>query len=159
VTRLGFNYRMGEMQAALGVEQIKRMPGFLEKRKKRYDALSSALNTMAGIDLFRSSCGGYESGYYCLSVILERDLAGRRLDVIRRLRARGVGTSIYYPQPVPRMTYYREKYGYDRSMYPVAERISDHSIALPVGPHLAEGDVEYVADSVGAVIKEVRDHD
>ena len=53
------------------------------------------------------------------------------------------------------MRYYAEKYGYDASAYPNAEAISDGSIALPVGPHLVDGDAEYIAASfrraVGAV--------
>ena len=60
------------------------------------------------------------------------------------IKARGVGTSIYYPQPVARMTYYRQKYGYRDGQYPNAERIADAGIALPVGPHLNEDDMAYI---------------
>jgi perosamine synthetase len=75
--------------------------------------------------------------------------------VINRLKAAGVGTSVYYPQPVPRMTYYRDKYGYDAALYPEATAISDQSIALPVGPHLSDEDVEYIGDTFAGIVKEL----
>ena len=76
--------------------------------------------------------------------------------ILRRRFELGVGTSVYYPQPVPRLAYYRNKYGSDLSLYPNAARISDQSIALPVGPHLARGDVEYIAAMFGRAYKENR---
>ena len=71
--------------------------------------------------------GDREHSHYCLAAVLEttsRRSAGRRSS--RTLNARGVGTSVYYPQPVPRMSYYREKYGYEpaRSPTPRASAIS-----------------------------------
>lgn len=52
------------------------------------------------------------------------------------------------------MTYYRTRYGYRPETYPQAERISDQSIALPVGPHLKDGDVDYIARAFARAIKE-----
>ena len=68
-----------------------------------------------------------------------------RDEIVQRLRENGVGTSIYYPHPIPRLTYYKDKYGHDLSRVPQATTISDNSIALPVGPHLDESDMEYIA--------------
>ena len=72
-----------------------------------------------------------------------------------RLNAAGVGTSVYYPQPVPRMTYYRTKYGYDPQRFIHAAEISDQSVALPVGPHLSDGDVQYVATTLVTILEEL----
>jgi perosamine synthetase len=66
-----------------------------------------------------------------------------------------VGTSVYYPQPVPRMTYYRNKYGYATRTFAHAEHISDHSIALPVGPHLVADDLAYIISTFSSTIKEM----
>ncbi|MBM3457578.1 MAG: cell wall biogenesis protein, partial [Armatimonadetes bacterium] len=77
----------------------------------------------------------------------------RRNEAIYQLKEAGVGTSVYYPQPVPRMAYYREKYGYDPQSVPNATEISDCGIALPVGPHLTPDDVEYVAVNFARVIR------
>jgi dTDP-4-amino-4,6-dideoxygalactose transaminase len=86
---------------------------------------------------------------------LEGVLAKRRLDIVNRLKAAGIGTSIYYPQPVPRMRYYRDKYGYDAGRFPNAEAISDASVALPVGPHITLDDEAFIAEQVCRIFKEV----
>jgi len=150
VTMLGFNYRMSEVHAAIGIEQIKRMDGFLAKRKENYEALSKGLRELPELTLFRSSQGDFASSHFCHAVLLTEKLVPARLDIIRHLNGHGVGTSIYYPRPVPHFSYYKQKYGYKGSEFPVARRISDASIALPVGPHLNIEDMEYIV----AVLKE-----
>ena len=62
------------------------------------------------------------------------------------LKEKQVGTSVYYPHPVPRLQYYREKYGYSAGQCPGAEAISDEAFALPVGPHLDSADINHLAD-------------
>ena len=92
------------------------------------------------------------SSHYCLSVVLEGFLAERRDKIILDLRDAGIGTSIYYPHPIPRLSYYVQKYGYDPSRVSCATAISDCSIALPVGPHLDEEDVDFVATEFERVV-------
>jgi dTDP-4-amino-4,6-dideoxygalactose transaminase len=65
---------------------------------------------------------------------------------------------MYYPQPVPRMSYYRDKYGYQAEAYPQATIISDQSIALPVGPHLSVDDVDYIGHTFAETVMEMN-HD
>jgi dTDP-4-amino-4,6-dideoxygalactose transaminase len=152
VTALGYNYRMSEIHAALGVEQLKRVGGFLAKRKENYEALAHGLRDVAEVDLFRAPHENFQSSHYCLSVILKDSVAISRGDIISDLKARGVGTSIYYPRPVPFMSYYRAKYMHRDGEFPVAARIADQSIALPVGPHLGVEEMAYIAQSVKEAI-------
>ena len=156
VTMLGFNYRMNEIQAALGIEQLKRMDDFLKKREENYAALSGGLNDLEEVGLFRSSHDEYQSSYYCLSILLKGRLEKKRYDVVKSLKEAGVGTSVYYPKPVPHMTYYRDKYGYKEGSFPVAARISSSSIALPVGPHLEIEDIDYMVENLKRAIVEVK---
>lgn len=153
VVALGFNYRMSELHAAIGIEQVKKIPDFLARRERNYRALSEALRAVPGVAQLDSTRGRFASSYYCLSAILRPELAGRRADIVGQLNARGVGTSVYYPQPVPRMTHYRDKYGWTDGSFPNAERISDLSIALSVGPHLDEEDMIYTARSFAEVMR------
>lgn len=155
VVALGFNYRMSEIHAAIGIEQVKKLPQFLAQRERNYATLSEGLRRVPGIEQLSSTQGRFTSSYYCLSAILSAELATRRADIVAKLNARGVGTSVYYPQPVPRMTYYREKYGWTDGSFPNAARISDRSIALSVGPHLNTDDMEYTTESVTHVLKEL----
>jgi len=148
VDALGFNYRMSEIHAALGIAQLKKVDAFLAQRKANYQALALALAGVRGIRLLRSSGGRFESSYYCLSVVLDPLLVARRLDVVERLKADGVGTSVYYPHAVPHLAYYRDKYGFPEDSFPIARSISDGSIALPVGPHLGEEDMRFIGGAV-----------
>ena len=153
VVALGFNYRMNEMEAALGVEQLKRMNGFLKKRKENHQALAQGLQHISEIEMFKSSHGEFQSSYYCLSILLKKSLAAKRIEIIEYLKAKGIGTSIYYPQAVPHFTYYKNKYGYKGNSFPVAALISNTSIALPVGPHLDIEDMNYIVDELKNCIK------
>ncbi len=156
VTDLGLNYRMSEMQAALGRGQLRKIDAILARRKANFMALQRRLLDGVGehVIILDSADPDRASSYYCMTVILQGALAPQRDDLVLRLNAAGVGTSIYYPQPVPAMTYYRNKYGYARGDYPNAERISYQSIALPVGPHLDEDDMAYIAEQFILVIKD-----
>jgi perosamine synthetase len=156
VQLLGLNYRLNEIGAAIGIEQLKKLPGFLKIRRRNFQALADALAGIENIRVLGYSVPVDCSACYCLVMMLDEPLAARRVELIRALQARGVGTSIYYPQPVPRMTYYRRKYDTPESDYAVAARLSDASVALPVGPHVSPDDIDYMIESVTAAIDEVR---
>lgn len=156
VTMLGFNYRMSEIQAALGIEQLKRINHFLNCRRENYEALSSALLNIDEIEQFKSSHGDCQSSYYCLSILLKKPLLSKRFEIVETLKKNGVGTSVYYPKPVPQMTYYKQKYGDHKNRYPIASWISNASISLPVGPHLNREDMEYIARTVKDAIHQTK---
>jgi dTDP-4-amino-4,6-dideoxygalactose transaminase len=96
-----------------------------------------------------------QSCHYCAGVILDEDLISRRGEIMTKLGQKGIGTSVYYPQPVPRMTYYQNKYGYEGAKYPNATRISDGIIALTVAPHVTPEQVVYMANELKAVMKDI----
>lgn len=153
---LGFNYRMSEIHAAIGVVQVKKLPGFLTKRKENFIALAEYLKEIQGLSvLSQPSDGHLESSHYCLGALLDEGLVSKRPEIINSLSERGVGSSVYYPQPVPRMKYYQEKYGYDQTQYPVAAQISDGIIALPVGPHLSLDDMQIIAKELKQCMEKI----
>lgn len=156
VGELGLNYRLNEIGAALGIEQMKRVDGFLQKRRENYTALKAGLARISEVELLQSSHGGYQSSYYCQTMILKEPLSEKRFEMVNYLKQHGVGTSVYYPRPVPNFTYYKSKYGYKDSAFPVAARISGNSIALPVGPHVNGEDIAYMVESIKNAIAEVK---
>ena len=153
VVTLGFNYRMSEIHAAIGIEQVKKLSGFLDARESNYQKLESLLRGIEEVETLKSSDGRFKSSYYCLNIVLDDKLTDNRPVIMESMKADGVGTSVYYPQPVPRMTYYREKYGYEGNRFPNAERMSDRTIALPVGPHLDTEDMATVAEALKSAIR------
>ena len=156
VQELGFNYRMNEIGAAMGLEQLKRMPGFLETRRANYEALSAGLREIDEIELLESTHDAFQSSYYCHSMLLRPPLHEKRTAMMELLGVQGVGTSIYYPKPVPHMSYYKAKYGYDDLSFPVAAEISNRSIALPVAPHVCLDDIEYMVEMIKNSIVKVQ---
>lgn len=157
VPSLGLNYRMSELQAALGRTQLSRLAENLARRRSNFETLKRALSVCADVRILDATSAEATSSHYCLSVVLEGALQGRRNELIARLNDSGIGTSIYYPHPVPRMSYYRTAYGYDASRFPQAAHISDHSLALPVGPHLKDGDIAYIAEQFRKAMEGIGD--
>lgn len=152
---LGLNYRMSDINASIGRQQLKRMGVIREKREANFNILKSGLSNISGISILDSQNKDAVSSFYCLSVVLEKPLDAKRIEIVKKLNAAGVGTSVYYPQPVPRMSYYQNKYGYNAADFAGAERISDQSIALPVGPHLTTDDMLYISQTFSSVLKEL----
>lgn len=155
VDMLGYNYRMNELEAVIGVEQLKRVPSFGKRRRENNAALRQGLADIKEITILADGGGDYEHAYYCLVILLDDEIAAHRFDIITKLRETGVGTSVYYPGPVPHLSYYRDKYNLTDVLFPNATRISNQSIALPVGPHLDSEDMAYIATSLKETIKGV----
>jgi perosamine synthetase len=156
IEHVGLNYRMSEIGAAIGVKQLERLPGFLEARERTFVALKAGLGEIEGLTVLETGHdGARRSSHYCLTAVLDEPLAARREEIIAGLKDRGVGTSVYYPKSLPDTRYYRATYGYPERSCPVATQISTCSIALPVGPHVEEGDVETMVDAVRNVVEEM----
>lgn len=153
VPSLGLNYRMSEMQAALGRSQLRRMKDILTKRAELFGRYRQLVGAVKGIRLVDSVDSKAVSGHYCVSVVFQSAYAAKRDEIVRLINAAGIGTSIYYPQPVPRMTYYKKKYGIEPSKFPNASRLSDHSVALPLGMHLESADVDFIVATLSDILK------
>lgn len=154
VVTLGLNYRMSELQAALGRSQLQRINAILSQRRANFLALKSLLVALDDVTVLDAPETDSLNSHYCLSVLLTGTLAKKRDEIAEKLKQAGVGTSVYYPQPVPRMTYYRRKYGYCAELFPHAEALSNQSIALPVGPHLIPEDIDYIAARFQRAVEE-----
>jgi perosamine synthetase len=145
---------MNEIEAAIGIQQVKRLDDFLARRAANFAVLDRKLRGHPHLRLFTPPATNQQNSHYCLSVILQPTLASSRFEIVSRLNGRGVGTSIYYPEPVPHMGYYRNKYGFGSETFPIAAAISHHSIALPVGPHIDEEGMTYIATTLLQTVEE-----
>lgn len=154
VPTLGLNYRMSDINAALGRKQLSRINENLRCRRDNFAQLKMALSDLEYVSVIDTQDSASANSHYCLSMVLDGPLTTLRNQIISCVNQAGVGTSVYYPQPVPRMTYYRRKYGYQPEVFRQAARISDQSIALPVGPHLTADDIAYLGQTVAKVIQE-----
>ena len=73
------------------------------------------------------------------------------------LKEEDVGASVHYPHPLPRLRYYREKYGYDAARYPNATAISDRSLNLPVAPHIDDAAIDRIGDVFNRLVGNLRE--
>ena len=110
VLSLGINYRLSDINSAIGREQLKRLDQILERRARNFARLKQGLEGLDHVSVLDATASDHQNSYYCLGAVLDGPLAGKRVDVIERLNAAGVGTSVYYPHPIPRLVYYRDKY-------------------------------------------------
>lgn len=150
---LGFNYRMSEIHATIGIEQLKKLPNFLEQRKTNFQILEKELENNELLKVIPQPYNEtFKSCFYCLSILLDEKISNLRPKIMNQLKESGIGSSVYYPQPVPRMKYYSNKYGYNPEKYRNAEKFSDNSIALPVGPHLNSLDMKIIGNELNKIL-------
>lgn len=146
---LGFNYRMTDLQAALGLSQLAKLDGFLRRRRAiaaRYDAAFGSLPHVrlpqsAPADRARSALHLY------LALFDFEALGTTRTAFMTRLKAAGVGSQVHYI-PVYRHPYYARRYAVDPGAFPVAERYYGSCLSLPLFPGMTDEDVEHVIATV-----------
>ena len=154
---LGFNYRMSEIHAVIGIEQLKKFPLFLKKRISNFNYYIKNLSKLKNIEILNDDNKMLFKSHYCLNLVLKGKLKNKRFEIINFLKSKKIGTSIYYPQPVPRMTYYKKKYSYNSSLFLNAAEISDNSFSLPVGPHLKNDELIYIINKIKFIIKKLNE--
>lgn len=147
---LGYNYRMADLQAALGLSQLQRIDAFVTRRRElaaRYDQALHDLPLM----LPWQHPDSY-SAYHLYVIRLNLQLLGKtRLDVFQALRQAGIGVNVHYI-PVHTQPYYR-RLGFERGDFPEAERYYDEAITLPLFYTLSEEDQNYVIDNLRKVLQ------
>lgn len=147
---LGFNYRASDIQCALGLSQLRKLDGFVARRRAlaaRYDAL---LEDLAPLARPVSAVHGGKPAWHLYAVLIDFAAAGvSRAVVMNELRARGIGTQVHYI-PVHRQPYYRARYGHIH--LPGAEAYYARCLSLPLFPAMTERDVERVVDALRAVL-------
>ena len=142
--RLGFNYRLDELSAALGVAQMERIIELRSGRARVVSAYERALGLKDWVTLPRA--GSNESVDWFVYVVrlhpeIDRD------QIIGLLAERGVDSRPYF-SPLHLQPFYRQTFGFQPGDFPVTERVAATTLALPFSSRLADVDVRYVAESL-----------
>lgn len=148
---LGFNYRLTDIQAALGASQLGRLDDFLAARRRIVAAYGEALGDLSAIAL-PVERPEVRSGWHLYPIQLTGD-PSRRLPLFQRLRERGIGVQVHYI-PVHLQPDYR-RLGFAAGMFPVAEDTYARTVSLPLHPRLTEGDVARVVEVLREAIAEL----
>lgn len=148
---LGFNYRMTDMQAALGVTQLQKLDFFKKRRREVIAMYNKAFTDMKYLKT------PYEPENVCscfhlyVTQIDFESLGKSRAQVMKELRDRGIGTQVHYI-PVPTQPFYKKTFGYKDGDYPVAEKYYEQELSLPLYPGLSDDDVNTVIKAVKEVV-------
>jgi perosamine synthetase len=148
--RLGFNYRMTELQAAIGIAQLDRLDGMLADRARVAGWYRELLADVEDLSLPCEDTGGDVRGWFVFTVQIPHD-GPQRDDVVKAMRDRGIATKPYLPA-IHLMSYYREVHGYREGQFPVTEDVAARSIALPFFPQLTQGEAEQVSKTLREVL-------
>ncbi len=138
---LGYNYRITDIQCALGLSQMNRLERFLARRREIAARYDQAFADNASVRPLALRAGALHA--YHLYVVRVDDRAG----VYARLRERGVGSQIHYI-PVHLHPYYREQLGTGPGLCPVAEAAYEEILSIPMYPALTDGQVEQVIEEL-----------
>jgi dTDP-4-amino-4,6-dideoxygalactose transaminase len=139
---LGYNLRMTDIGAAIGIAQTKKLEAYNEKRIANAAMLSKALDSIKGI-VRPVTKPGYRHVFHQYTIRVTPEYGMSRDDTLKMLNEAGVGTGIYYPVPIHKQVVYRDL-GYDGT-FPVSEQLSREVISLPVHPSVTPSDIQVIA--------------
>jgi perosamine synthetase len=149
--RLGWNLRMTNMQAALGLAQLERLDEFVARKRRmgaRYDALLAGL---PGVRLPLARTDYADNIYWVYGLVLEDDAGPDAVETMRRLGAAGVGTRPFFC-PMHRQPVLRRLGLFAGERHPVAERLYQRGFYIPSGLALSDGQIDEVAARVREVL-------
>lgn len=149
---LGCNYRLTDIQAALGLSQLRKLDRFVARRRALAALYDVALAGLDELLTLPPEPEGYWSAYhlYAVQLRLERLRGGRRA-VYDALRAAGIGVQVHY-LPVHLQPYYRDRLGYEAGDFPAAEAYYEGTLSLPMYPQLSDADAARVAATLRQTI-------
>jgi dTDP-4-amino-4,6-dideoxygalactose transaminase len=153
VIRPGFKYNMTDVQAAIGLHQLRRVPRFWARRRdiaRRYNAAFSELPECQ----IPAERADVEHAWHLYVLRLNMRQTGLSRDrFIEELRARNIASSVHFI-PIHLHPYYRDKYGYQANDFPVAFREYQRMVSLPLFPRMSDRDVEDVIEAVSDILVE-----
>ncbi len=147
--RLGYNYRLDEMSAALGLAQLARLDEIIEKRERVAGMYNERLSRLAGLSIPHIAPTTTRMSWFVyvvrLNPAIDRNLA------MSRLREQGIASRPYFT-PIHLQPFYVERFGYRSGDFPVTEAVAESTLALPFHSNLQEETVDFVCQGLRQAI-------
>jgi len=147
----GYKYNMPDVNAAIGLAQLEIAEQLREKRQRAVELYFNNLKKLSSLDLPVCNVPMEDHAWHLFPVVLNKNANISRNELIEKLAAEGIGTSVHY-KPLHRLTYYREKYNLCESDFPNAERIWQGNLTLPLFPDISEEQVLYVCQTLQTLL-------
>ncbi len=151
VSGLGHNYRMTEMAASIGSVQLKKLPDFLEKRRRNSGYLSEKLKDLKKVEL-PVEPEDRKHAWHLYTLRLKGANAGKRNRVVDKLRSKNIGAAVYYETPVHLQPLYRKLSSSHRSDLLETERAARQVFSLPIHPAVKREDLDEVASDLEKIL-------
>jgi perosamine synthetase len=149
---LGYNYRLTDLQCALGLSQLRKLPGWVARRREIARLYNSALTRVPGVRPLAVRSDALPSYHlYVVRLDLER-IKATRAQVFSALRAEGIGVNVHYI-PVHLHPFYRTRFGTHPGLCPVAEAAYERLLTLPMFPAMTDQDVSDVIRALEKVLE------
>ena len=149
----GYKYNMMDIQAAIGIHQLKKAPEMQKRRAEVAKKYTKAFRDIPEIISPRTK-KNVRHAWHLYPILINTNLLSiSRNEFIEALKSENIGTSVHFI-PLHLHPYYQHKYGYKRGDFPVAESVFDREISLPIYPKMTQDDVNDVIASVLKVVDE-----
>lgn len=148
---LGFNYRITDIQCALGLSQLKKLDSFVKSRRRIAKGYNEIFEDNPYFDVTVEK-DNRESAYHLYPILLKDEFAKHKKEIFTKLRANGLGVQVHYI-PVYKQPYYQEL-GFDNKLCPVCEEFYRRELSIPMYPTLTDDDIEFVNETLYNVIGE-----
>lgn len=150
-THLGYNYRMSDLHAAVAVEQLKKVDKFNKARSKNAELLTKKLANIPGLEL--PITGKNRSHvFHQYTIRITPKFGATRKQLAESLKAKGVGSGIYYPKPLHAYSHIA-KLGYKQGQFPQAELAAREVLSLPVHPKVTKADINLIVATIKKVAR------
>ena len=143
---LGYNFRMSDITAALGIAQLAKIDRVIEMRRRNAETTSARLSQIAEIEAPHPPGNFFH--VYQMYTIRMKDGQQERDALSSYLGERGIMTKVYFP-PIHLTHFYKNRLGYNCEL-PITEKLSQQVLTLPMYPSLTEGEINYIADGIVA---------
>ncbi|RMF06290.1 DegT/DnrJ/EryC1/StrS family aminotransferase [Candidatus Woesearchaeota archaeon] len=139
---IGYNYRMTDIQAAIAIEQIRKVDEFTRARQKNAAMLDRKIDQIKGLKK-PATMKGATHVYHQYTIRVTEEFPKTRDELLSFMRERGIGCAVYYPKPLHLHPFFL-KMGYKEGDFPVSERASREVLSIPVHPAVTEEDMEII---------------
>ena len=154
-TRLGYNYRISDINCALGISQAKRLDNIVEKRADAAKLYNEKLKDVEEVVTPYVSPDTNRMSWFVYVIRLSEKFGkADRDNIIKLLGEKGVQARNYF-EPIYLQSFYKEKFGYKKGDFPITDFVSDRTIALPFFTEITEEEIAYVIDKLKESIYEV----
>jgi perosamine synthetase len=150
---LGHNYRMPEIEAAIGRVQLRKLPSFMEARTKNANALTEGLRDLAAIELPIVQEWAKHAWYLYTTRVRKQKSPVQRNDLMKQLSEHGITAAAYYESPIHLSPYYVKTFKYKKGAFPESEEAADEVMSIPCHPAVTDEDMAKILETLSTLLR------